>query len=169
MTLPPESLIRQASQAAFDLAAQLASTQTRLVLAERCTCGLVSAVLGQCPGISNWLCGSLASYREGSKQAWLDVDADLIAKHTAESAVVTKAMAVGALSVTPEADLAVAITGHLGPDAPEHQDGVIFIAALRRADKAAVVQSTRLQATQRVARQWEAALAALTMTYSQIN
>jgi nicotinamide mononucleotide (NMN) deamidase PncC len=41
-------------------------------------------------------------------------------------------MAENVLSKTPEADIAAAITGHLGPNAPETQDGLVFIAVSKR-------------------------------------
>jgi nicotinamide mononucleotide (NMN) deamidase PncC len=41
-------------------------------------------------------------------------------------------MAVGALLSTPQADIAAAVTGFLGPGAPPSQDGLVFLAFAQR-------------------------------------
>jgi nicotinamide-nucleotide amidase len=41
-------------------------------------------------------------------------------------------MAVGALTITPRANVSAAITGHLGPGAPPAQDGLAFVAFASR-------------------------------------
>jgi nicotinamide-nucleotide amidase len=104
----------------------------RIVFAESCTCGMIAAVLGQVSGISEFLCGSIVTYRESSKTNWIGVSETTLAKHTAESIETTIEMAEGVLQKTPEATIAAAITGHFGPGAPEHVDGQIHIAILRR-------------------------------------
>jgi len=104
----------------------------RIVLAESCTAGLASALLGQIAGISAYLCGSAVTYRTQTKEAWLQIDANLLAQHTAVSQPVTEAMALSVLRLTPEADLSLAITGHLGPDAPPEQDGQLFLCLATR-------------------------------------
>lgn len=99
-----------------------------VVFAESCTGGLVAASLAMVPGISRCLCGSLVTYREASKAAWLGVEPQLIAAVSAVSPEVTAAMASGALRRTAEANWAAAVTGHLGPDAPLELDGRVCIA-----------------------------------------
>jgi len=131
----------------------------RLVLAESCTGGMVCASLAQIPGISEWLCGSLVTYRASSKTAWLAVPESLIQQCTTESPEVTQAMCCEALQKTPEATIAAAITGHLGPNAPTQIDGIVFISIARRIN-GAIVQVTcvrrELHTTERIARQVEA-------------
>lgn len=118
--------------AAQNLAVTLQRVQRRIVFAESCTAGLVSATLGRIPGISQWLCGSAVVYRLDTKHRWLGVSqADLIQPGPV-SPQVAEAMARGVLERTPEADLAVAVTGHLGPDAPLEQDGLVYLAGLLR-------------------------------------
>ncbi|MCA9159342.1 MAG: CinA family protein, partial [Planctomycetales bacterium] len=63
---------------AISLRDLLASEQCRLVLVESCTAGRVAATLGELPGISQWLCGSLVVYRNASKSAWLGVPDSLL-------------------------------------------------------------------------------------------
>jgi nicotinamide-nucleotide amidase len=43
-------------------------------------------------------------------------------------------MAKGALEKTPEANVALAVTGHLGPNAPPQLDGLVFAAVAWRED-----------------------------------
>src|SRR6056297_1528483 len=118
--------------AAKSLVERLQSHARRLVLAESCTGGLVAASLAAVPGVSQWFCGSAVTYREATKQAWLGIDPETIRAETAVSETVTRAMAHAALRRTAEADFAAAVTGHLGPDAPESLDGVLFVAFARR-------------------------------------
>lgn len=107
----------------------------RLVLAESCTGGMAAAALAGNPGISEFLCGSLVTYRVSAKQSWLGISARSIENWNAVSARTSMAMARAALKKTPEADLAVGVTGHLGPLAKRerHREGQVFIAVAFRA------------------------------------
>ena len=118
---------------ATDLATQLSTSQQKIVFAESCTAGMAAALLGGCPGISAWLCGSAVTYREETKTRWLNIDSLLLKQFSAESAETTRQMAEAVLQKTPEANVAAAITGHLGPQAPPEIDGRIFMAiAIRK-------------------------------------
>ncbi len=106
----------------------------RLVLAESCTAGLVAAELGQIPGISEFLCGSMVVYRTPTKAAWLGISAEDLADPAIGpvSATVTMALAEAILVKTPEATISAAITGHLGPGSPLKMEGQLFFAFRRR-------------------------------------
>ncbi len=136
----------QLAEAAARLAVALERTGQRIVFAESCTAGLVAASLGQIAGISRWLCGSFVVYQEASKQQWLGVSAESLQQYTAVSGAVAIEMAQGALLRTAHADLAVSITGHLGPGAPPNQDGLAFvaIAGRNRADQSLPIEVHRL-------------------------
>ncbi|MFN5709027.1 MAG: CinA family protein, partial [Planctomycetota bacterium] len=108
----PHQLSAELQQTARSLGRLLLQHGQRVVFAESCTAGLVAASLAIVPGISRCLCGSLVTYREASKTAWLGVDAQLIAAFTAVSPEVTAQMASAALQRTIEADWAAAVTGH---------------------------------------------------------
>jgi nicotinamide-nucleotide amidase len=140
------------------VAALLSEQGQRLVLAESCTCGLIAAVLGGVPGISSVLCGSAVTYREATKMAWLDVRPITLEEETAVSDPVARQMVEGVLRHTPEATLAASITGHLGPDAPTQQDGLVFIGLSERGEDeiVTVVRSYRLKGEGRLARRREA-------------
>ncbi len=142
------------------LAEALAASNHRVVFAESCTGGMACALLSQVPGISNWLCGSAVTYREQTKQAWLDVSHDVIARFSAVSEPVTREMARRVLERTPEADLSLAVTGHLGPEAPVELDGIVYVAIARRhSDRIEIAHAERLRLTAdtRISRQKQAA------------
>lgn len=145
-------------------AAQLKTAGLRVVFAESCTAGLVSASLARVPGISEYLCGSAVTYREETKQAWLDVSASDLKRHTAVSEPVARQMALGALRRTEEADLSASVTGHLGPGAPDGFDGVVYIGVARRRGERLRVESIdriELPEVGRYRRQQQAALEVL--------
>lgn len=150
--------------AARQLAAILDERQTRVVFAESCTAGLVSASVAQVAGVSQWHCGSAVVYRETTKSAWLGISATEMQRHNVVSEEVARQMAVGVLRITPEAMFSASITGHLGPAAPPELDGVICIAVAQRQGKEiAVLQAVRetLSASERVVRQQQAAVRVL--------
>ena len=139
---------------------QLASQNAKVVLAESCTAGLISASLASVPGVSRYLCGSAVVYREQTKIDWLGVCPETLHSHTAVSEQTTAELALGVLRNTVEADWSLGITGHLGPGSPDELDGHIFVACARRSKTLPWPVSParcRLQAQARVERQYEAA------------
>ena len=154
----------------------------RLVLAESCTAGLVAAELGKIPGISEFFCGSMVVYRTPTKQAWLGISSDLLENSSIGpvSAQVTLALATAILDKTPEATVAAAITGHLGPFAPPTMDGQVYCVVVRRGvkgeseDVKSLILSSPPAADQddlarRSARQTEAAHALLSWIETQMG
>lgn len=119
---------------ANQIAALLRITKTRVVFAESCTAGLISATLSRVPGISDFHCGSAVVYRLDTKTRWLGIASDLLVDPGPGpvSEVVAILMATGVLERTPEATFSASITGHLGPNAPGHQDGLVFIGIAQR-------------------------------------
>lgn len=117
------------------LAQLLAEHQLKVVFAESCTAGLASATLARVPGISNHHCGGMVVYRNATKRQYLGISARLLAQHDAVSERIAREMAQRVLWLTPEADYAAAVTGHLGPHAPKGQDGLVYIAIARRAKR----------------------------------
>jgi PncC family amidohydrolase len=149
-------LIRRAEQVAMLLSA----VDRKLVLAESCTSGLIAASLGRIPGISHYFCGSAVTYRESVKQAWLSVRGRDLERYSAVSDPVARQMAVGILKATDEADYAASVTGHLGPDAPAIQDGLVFVAIAVRLGRLIRIRHSAkrvLQSQSRIARRNEAA------------
>lgn len=113
-----------------------------LVTAESCTAGLIAATLSRVPGMSVCLAGAFVVYQIDSKVAWLNVPAKLIERCDVVSAEVAESMAIQSLQKTPHATVAISITGHLGPDAPEGLDGTAWLGF---ADRKEGITSKRLE------------------------
>lgn len=116
------------------IASLLKKNKLKLVLAESCTGGLLSSVITEIPGISEYFCGSLVVYREASKVKWLGVRKTTLKKHSAVSEQCAREMALGALKNTPEAHVAISITGYLGPTG-KNIGQVFMCAALKKSKK----------------------------------
>lgn len=86
----------------------------RIVTAESCTGGLVSAALTSVAGSSAVFERGLIVYSNRAKQELLDVPGDLIADYGAVSEPVARMMAEGALENS-NAHISVAVTGVAGP------------------------------------------------------
>lgn len=106
----------------------------RVACAESCTGGLLGALLTHSPGASSVLEASLVTYSNEAKQALLGVDGRLLREHGAVSRQVAAAMAQGALEKSPEAQLAVSITGIAGPDGGSEDKpvGLVYFACAAR-------------------------------------
>jgi PncC family amidohydrolase len=114
----------------------LRESRKRIVLAESCTGGAIAANFTMVPGVSEVFCGSMVVYRNASKTQWLGLDPAMLAnpKIGPVSPQTSELLARQVLAHTPEADFALAITGHFGPDAPAHLNRRIFVALVRRED-----------------------------------
>ncbi|MEO8309036.1 MAG: nicotinamide-nucleotide amidohydrolase family protein [Pseudomonadota bacterium] len=87
----------------------------RVVTAESCTGGLVSKLLTDVPGSSQWFDCGYITYSNEAKQRDLGVAAETLRLFGAVSEETVEQMAAGAL-VRTAADLAVAVSGVAGPD-----------------------------------------------------
>lgn len=122
------------ANAANRLAHALHANGDKIVFAESCTGGLASGSLTRVAGISAHHCGGMVTYRNETKMAYLGIAADILADPGPVSDEVAELMAKGVLERTPEATLAAAVTGHLGPHAPPEFDGIVFLHVERRSD-----------------------------------
>jgi PncC family amidohydrolase len=120
----------------FSIRDKLQQSGLKLVLAESCTAGLVAAELGKVPGISEFFCGSMVVYQSRTKTAWLNVATDGLEdpERGPVSQWASCSLAENLLECTPHASVAFAVTGHLGPGAPQELDGVVF-GAFRARDR----------------------------------
>ena len=134
--------------------------ECRIVFAESCTGGMVACEMTKIAGVSEVFCGSSVTYRSDTKQQWLGVSGETMDQLTDVAAPVAHQMAQGALKQTPEADIAVSVTGHLGP---EGFDAVVFIgvARLRKGKVAVKVERYMLETNTRAKRQVEATVVVL--------
>lgn len=120
-----DALLLTASQ---ELADCLFKHQRKLVCVESCTAGLIAAALGTVPGVSAVFCGSAVVYRATTKHAWLKIPDELLTQVGTVSPLISRSLANQVLELTLEADVALGITGHLGPDAPSSLDGTCYLA-----------------------------------------
>lgn len=102
---------RSLSQVVGDL---LRAQGAAVTAAESCTGGLLTTMLTDVPGCSDYVDRSAVVYSNQAKIDWLGVPAEVLAEHGAVSGPVARAMATGALTHS-TASVAVAITGVAGP------------------------------------------------------
>ena len=104
-----------------------------LATAESCTAGALADLLANAPGASEVFHGGVVAYTKESKAIALGVPQELIAEHTAVSPEVAAAMAQGVLRHLP-ADIAVSITGVLGPEPDEDGNpvGLVYFGMAKR-------------------------------------
>lgn len=163
--MTPDQLVTpdRLAAAAGRLARSLDHHKVKLVLAESCTGGMVAAALTGVPGISAWFCGSAVTYQEATKIAWLGLQSAALRRDSAVAATTTRSMAEGVLRKTPQAEIAIAVTGHFGPDAPHELDGQIFVIALARNGELSQprLHQATLQTLSRTDRQLEASVLVL--------
>lgn len=103
---------------ARDVLDLLKKKKKSIITAESCTGGLISAVLSQGDGAGGVLHGGFVTYTKTNKTLALGVSPRLLAARGSVNEEVVAALADGALWRSP-ADLALAVSGVLGPDPDE--------------------------------------------------
>lgn len=103
-----------------------------LALAESCTGGLLSSIITDVAGSSDYFSGSVVAYANSVKETGLGVKAATLKKYGAVSAQTAEEMALGAKKRL-GADISAAITGIAGPGGgtKEKPVGLVFIAVSR--------------------------------------
>lgn len=134
-----------------------------IVTAESCSAGALATLLADTPGAGTCFHGGFVTYSKACKTALLGIPSELIDAHTAVSREVAQRMATGALAAS-GADIAVAITGVLGPEPDEDGNpvGLMHIAAATRGGR---VRHVRIQSGEasRAANRQRALAEALTL------
>jgi len=131
--MPDTLLPAEVYELAQRVIAENAAIGRRVVVAESCTGGLVSAALTEVAGSSSVVERGFVTYSNDSKQELLGVSRDIIDTFGAVSVACAWAMAQGALTHS-HADVAVAISGIAGPDGGTEQKPVgtvVFARATR--------------------------------------
>jgi len=123
----------------------LRKRRQRIVFAESCTAGLISASLGRLPGISGLLAGSAVVYQIETKAEWLGVEREALVNPGPVSQIVSEQMARGVLQRKPQATIAASVTGHLGPNAPQKQDGIAWASVAMHVAGEVIVSSRQLK------------------------
>jgi nicotinamide-nucleotide amidase len=105
----------------------------KVALAESCTGGLVTKLLTDVAGSSDYVIGGAVTYANTAKTALVGVSETLLREHGAVSEPVAGAMAEGVLKVL-GADLAVGITGIAGPTGgtPQKPVGTVCFGLARK-------------------------------------
>jgi nicotinamide-nucleotide amidase len=107
----------------------LAENEQRLAVAESCTGGLISSMLTNVPGSSEYFERGVVSYSNEAKISLLDVSPNIIEKHGAVSAETAIAMAEGVRWVA-QTPFGLSVTGIAGPSGgtAEKPVGLVYIA-----------------------------------------
>ncbi len=138
--LPPDIVAR-----AREVIEANARLGRKIVVAESCTGGLVSAALTEVPGSSAVFEAGFITYSNAQKMSALGVSEDVLDTFGAVSIATAWAMAQGALKRS-EADVAVSITGIAGPEGGSEMrpvGTVVFARAERSDDSENVVADLR--------------------------
>jgi len=103
--------------------------------AESCTGGLIAARLTDAPGSSDYFIAGYVTYTDAQKHSILGIPEDLLAKHSAVSEPVAKAMAEAARRLS-GATYGIATTGYAGPSGGTEADpvGTIYLAVAAVSD-----------------------------------
>ena len=111
----------------------LRQSRRTVALAESCTGGMVSSLLTDVAGSSEYFLGAVVSYANAAKETLLAVDAETLRQRGAVSEDAALAMARGARERF-DADLAVSVTGIAGPDggSPEKPVGTVYFGLAAR-------------------------------------
>lgn len=117
-----------AAQPVAHIVAQLLAHEKRITCAESCTGGLIASLLTKIPGASGCLFGTLVTYANPIKRAWLGVEAETLKTRGAVSEECVREMLQGALK-SARADIALATSGIAGPDGGSEQKpvGTVFV------------------------------------------
>ena len=118
----------EAQAIAARLVRRLKEFDFKLTVAESCTGGLLTSILTDIAGASQWFEQSWVTYSNKSKTNELNVEPELLASKGAVNATVAIQMAEGA-RVKANADFSISITGIAGPknDDSNKPIGLVFV------------------------------------------
>jgi nicotinamide-nucleotide amidase len=131
--LGPSVFGRDEEELAASLGSLLREQGKTLAVAESCTGGMISTLLTDVPGSSDYFAGSVVPYANSAKRSLLSVSEETLRLHGAVSEEAAREMARGARERF-GADLAAAVTGIAGPDGgtPEKPVGTVYFALADR-------------------------------------
>ncbi|MEE8324971.1 MAG: CinA family protein, partial [Candidatus Humimicrobiaceae bacterium] len=87
--------------------------------------GLISSIITDTPGSSNFFIGGIVSYSNFSKKEILNIDKQLIDQKGVVSVEVCREMALSARSIF-NSDYSVAVTGFAGPEHDKGELGLVY-------------------------------------------
>ena len=114
-----------------DIAKNLINKKLTLSVAESVTGGNIAKMITEIPGASQYFKGSVVVYTKESKENILNIDIQLINKHSTVSKEIAKEMVLSMQKLL-KTDYAIATTGNAGPTTEfnSHKVGQVFIAVL---------------------------------------
>lgn len=114
-----------------------------VVTAESCTGGLIGGALTSVAGSSKWFDRGWITYTNTAKHEQLAVSKESLKEFGAVSEPVAKQMAAGALAMSPQATLALAVTGIAGPGGgtPDKPVGLVWFGFAMRTEDDVIVSS----------------------------
>lgn len=108
---------------------------SKIISAESCTAGLLSASLTEIPGSSAFFEQGYITYSNNSKTSVLGVENKTLKKYGAVSEQVAKQMAKGALKRS-NSTIAISITGIAGPGGSDYKpEGLVCFAVTKKNGK----------------------------------
>lgn len=115
------------------LAKMLREYNLSIAFAESCTGGLISKLMTDIPGSSDYTKMNIVTYSNDAKEKFLQVSPLTLEKYGAVSEQTAQEMAEG-LSKISDADICVSVTGIAGPDGatPEKPIGTVYVAVKMR-------------------------------------
>ena len=117
------------------LSALALKSNSKIVSAESCTAGLLSASLTEIPGSSAFFEQGYITYSNNSKTSVLGVENKTLKKYGAVSEQVAKQMAKGALKRS-NSNIAISITGIAGPGGSDYKpEGLVCFAVTKKNGK----------------------------------
>lgn len=108
------NFFRMSESATEDIGEILTAFGLRLCVAESCTGGLLGAAITEVSGVSSWFEGGFITYSNTAKNVQLGVDAKVLDKYGAVSALTVCQMAAGACRKS-QAQIGISISGIAGP------------------------------------------------------
>ena len=107
------------------IAIEKAGKNISICTAESITGGLLSSIITDTPGSSNFFLGGIVSYSNFAKEEILKVDKKLINEKGVVSMEVCREMALGVRNIF-SSDYSIAVTGFAGPEYDEGKLGLVY-------------------------------------------
>lgn len=119
--------MRELDKCLQDVHNRLRSLGLKLAIAESCTGGMISDLLTDIPGTSDFLIADLVVYSVKAKRIFLEIPARIIREFGVVSKQTALQMAEGVREKT-GADIGLSTTGNLGPSILEGKpDGLVYV------------------------------------------
>lgn len=118
----------------YEIGEILKEKKLKVATAESCTGGLISSRLTDISGSSNYIKINFVTYANEAKENFLDVSSETLENFGAVSEKCAFEMAQGVLKNNPQIDIALSVTGILGPsgDTKTKDLGLVYMCVATR-------------------------------------